>query len=238
MPDVKKQPSPVDLNSSEYYFNRELSWLEFNYRVLHEAFDDRTLLIERLKFLAIFSSNLDEFFMIRVAILKDQIVAPEVKLAPDRLSPQDQMTAIVKRLRPLVTKQHQHFEQELRPMLKTVGVHLLNYIDLNKEQRNYLQTFFQKRIFPVLTPLGVDPGRPFPLMSNLSLNLAVALKSPRTGQNSRSAAAFYCLTARATSATASDRLDGRAARTNCGAQSFIAVSRHGHYRIQPVSRYP
>jgi polyphosphate kinase len=182
MPDVKKQPSPVDLNSSEYYFNRELSWLEFNYRVLHEAFDDRTLLIERLKFLAIFSSNLDEFFMIRVAILKDQIVAPEVKLAPDRLSPQDQMTAIVKRLRPLVTKQHQHFEQELRPMLKTVGVHLLNYIDLNKEQRNYLQTFFQKRIFPVLTPLGVDPGRPFPLMSNLSLNLAVALKSPRTGQ--------------------------------------------------------
>jgi polyphosphate kinase len=182
MPDVKKQSPTIDLTSREYYVNRELSWLDFNYRVLHEAFDERTLLLERLKFLAIFSSNLDEFFMIRVAILKDQIDASEVKLAPDRLSPQEQMTAIVERLSPLIAQQHQHFEQELRPKLKTVGVHLLNYSDLNKEQRTYLQTFFQKRIFPVLTPLGVDPGRPFPLMSNLSLNLAVALKRPRTGQ--------------------------------------------------------
>jgi polyphosphate kinase len=182
MSDVKKQSPEVDLTSSEYYFNRELSWLEFNYRVLQEAFNEQTLLLERLKFLAIFSSNLDEFFMIRVAILKDQIVASEVKLAPDGLSPQAQMTAIVHRLRPLIAQQHQHFEQELRPKLKSVGVHLVNYMDLNKEQRSYLQDFFKNRIFPVLTPLGVDPGRPFPLMSNLSLNLAVALKSPRTGQ--------------------------------------------------------
>jgi polyphosphate kinase len=181
MPEVKNHPE-VDLNRSDYYFNRELSWLAFNDRVLHEAFDDRTLLLERLKFLAIFSSNLDEFFMVRVAILKDQIMAPEVKLPPDGLTPQAQMTAIVERLRPLVAQQHQHFEQELRPKLKAVGVHLLDYQDLSKAQRSYLQTFFEKRIFPVLTPLGVDPGHPFPLMSNLSLNLAVAVKNPRTGQ--------------------------------------------------------
>lgn len=196
MPEVKKPspeassqatppeatPAKIDLSSSEYYTNRELSWLEFNYRVLHEAFDPRTLLLERLKFLAIFSSNLDEFFMIRVAILKEQIVAQVSKLAPDGLTPPAQLEALAQRLRPMVAQQHQHFEQELRPALKAVGVHLLDYADLNKAQQSYLQTFFEKRIFPVLTPLGVDPGRPFPTMSNLSLNLAVTVKNARTGQ--------------------------------------------------------
>jgi polyphosphate kinase len=195
MPDVKKTPtesslesppeiaaSAIDLNSSAYYTNRELSWLEFNSRVLQEAFDSRTLLLERLKFLAIFSSNLDEFFMIRVAILKEQIGAKVSKLAPDGLTPPVQLEAIAQHLRPLVAQQHQHFEQELRPMLKTAGVYLLNYADLTKPQRSHLQTLFEKRIFPVLTPLGVDPGRPFPTMSNLSLNLAVTVKNPRTGE--------------------------------------------------------
>ena len=190
MPEVKKTPSDlppkttteINLSSSEYYTNRELSWLEFNHRVLQEAFDPRTLLLERLKFLAIFSSNLDEFFMIRVAILKEQIAAQVSKLAPDGLTPPAQLEAIAQRLRPMVDQQHQHFEQELRPKLKTIGVHLLDYVELTKEQQSYLQTFFEKRIFPVLTPLGVDPGRPFPTMSNLSLNLAVTVKNPRTGQ--------------------------------------------------------
>jgi polyphosphate kinase len=165
MPDVKKTPtesslesppeiaaSAIDLNSSAYYTNRELSWLEFNSRVLQEAFDSRTLLLERLKFLAIFSSNLDEFFMIRVAILKEQIGAKVSKLAPDGLTPPVQLEAIAQHLRPLVAQQHQHFEQELRPMLKTAGVYLLNYADLTKPQRSHLQTLFEKRIFPVLTP--------------------------------------------------------------------------------------
>jgi len=178
----KIAPPKIDLGSPEYYTNRELSWLEFNCRVLHEAFDSRTLLLERLKFLAIFSSNLDEFFMIRVAILKEQIAAQISKLAPDGLTPPAQLEALAERLRPMVSEQHQHFEQELRSALKTVGVYLLNYADLTKAQQSYLQTFFEKRIFPVLTPLGVDPGRPFPTMSNLSLNLAVTVKNPRTGQ--------------------------------------------------------
>lgn len=186
MPDVKKTspeaPSEVDLSSPAYYTNRELSWLEFNHRVLQEAFDERTLLLERLKFLAIFSSNLDEFFMIRVAILKEQIGAGVSKLAPDGLLPPDQLESIAQRLRPDIAQQHQHFQQELRPQLKKVGVYLLDYADLTKAQQSHLQTLFEKRIFPVLTPLGVDPGRPFPTMSNLSLNLAVTVKNPRTGE--------------------------------------------------------
>jgi polyphosphate kinase len=179
---VKASPS-VDLTSPHLYCNRELSWLEFNYRVLHEAFDARVPLLERLKFLAIFSSNLDEFFMVRVSTLKEQGDAEDVTLPPDGMTPQEQLSALDQRLRPLVRQQHQHFEQELRPKLTSFGVHLLNYADLNQKQQQYLQTYFEKQIFPVLTPLAVDPGHPFPSMSNLSLNLAVTMRRDRTGEN-------------------------------------------------------
>jgi polyphosphate kinase len=180
MPKLKKPSSEIQLSDPQYYFSRELSWLEFNHRVLHEAFDPRTLLLERLKFMAIFSSNLDEYFMVRVAALKQQVEARVSKLSPDGRSPQEQLDAISKRLRPMIAKQHRHFEQALRPQLAAHGIHLLDYVDLNQEQRLYLQHYFEEQIFPVLTPLAVDPGHPFPYISNLSLNLAVMVKDAET----------------------------------------------------------
>lgn len=182
MTKAEKSNLKVNLSDPQYYFNRELSWLEFNYRVLHEALDPRTPLLERLKFLAIFSSNLDEFLMIRVSTLKEQVQAQISQLTPDGRTPQQQLDDLDQRLRPLVIQQHKYFEQELRPQLTAVGVHLLNYTDLNSQQRLYLQQYFETNIFPVLTPLAVDPGHPFPQMANLSLNLAVTIENPNTGK--------------------------------------------------------
>ena len=180
MPRLKKSLPEVQLNDPQYYFSRELSWLEFNNRVLHEAFDPRTLLLERLKFMAIFSSNLDEYFMVRVAALKEQVEARVSKRSPDGRVPQQQLEAISSRLPAMVAKQHRHFDQALRPQLAAHGIHLLDYVDLNQEQRLYLQQYFEEQIFPVLTPLAVDPGHPFPYISNLSLNLAVVIKDAET----------------------------------------------------------
>ncbi|MBF2027182.1 MAG: polyphosphate kinase 1 [Oscillatoriales cyanobacterium C42_A2020_001] len=178
MPRRKTPPAEINLSDPQYYFNRETSWLEFNNRVLHEAFDPRTPLLERLKFLAIFSSNLDEYFMVRVAALKQQVEANVTKLSADGRTAQNQLSLISQRLRPMVAKQHQHFEAALRPQLSAHGVHLLDYIDLDQEQRTYLQHYFQEQIFPVLTPLAIDPSHPFPYISNLSLNLAVVIQDP------------------------------------------------------------
>ncbi len=178
MPSTKTTNLNIDLYDSKYYFNRELSWLEFNRRVLHEALDERTPLLERLKFMAIFSSNLDEFFMVRVAGLKQQVEAGVTKLSIDGLTPTEQLTAIGDSLRPMVQEQHQHCEQVLRKKLIAQGIHILDYVDLNQEQRTYLNQFFEEHIFPVLTPLAVDPSHPFPYISNLSLNLAVVVKDP------------------------------------------------------------
>jgi polyphosphate kinase len=180
MPKSKQSVSQVMFDNPQHFLNRELSWLEFNNRVLHEALDLRTPLLERLKFLAIFSSNLDEYFMVRVSALKEQVQAEVSQLSPDGLSPREQLDVISLRLRPLVTKQHQHFEQVLQPSLSAQGIYFLNYIDLSSEQRTYFQTYFEEQIFPVLTPLAVDPSHPFPFMSNLSLNLAVVIRDPAT----------------------------------------------------------
>ncbi|NEQ81603.1 MAG: RNA degradosome polyphosphate kinase, partial [Moorea sp. SIO2I5] len=119
----------VNLSDPDYYFNRELSWLEFNNRVLHEATDPRTPLLERLKFMAIFSSNLDEFFMVRVAGLKQQVLAQVSKRTSDGRTPSEQLDAIRVRLLPMVTQQHQHCEQELRPLLAKAGIYILDYVD-------------------------------------------------------------------------------------------------------------
>ncbi|MDZ8184568.1 MAG: polyphosphate kinase 1 [Nostoc sp. ChiSLP02] len=178
----KKSTNPINLNDPQYYLNRELSWLEFNGRVLHEACDDRTPLLERLKFSAIFSSNLDEFFMVRVAGLKQQVEAKVSLLTPDGRTPQQQLDDIRSTLIPQVKKQHQNFEQVLRPLLAKHGIHILNYIDLNQTQRNHLDSYFEEQVFPVLTPLAVDPSHPFPFISNLSLNLAVVVKNPDTDE--------------------------------------------------------
>ena len=178
MTSTKSIENKIDLNNPEYYFNRELSWLEFNRRVLAEALDKRTPLLERLKFMAIFSSNLDEFFMVRVAALKKQVAAEVTKLSADGRTPKQQLQAIAELLRPMVQEQHQHFEKVLKKELTKSGVHILNYVDLNQEQRTFINQFFEDYIFPVLTPLAVDPSHPFPYISNLSLNLAVVLKDP------------------------------------------------------------
>ena len=182
MPKSKTTVTEVNLRDPQYYFNRELSWLEFNNRVLHEATDPRTPLLERLKFMAIFNSNLDEFFMVRVAALEQQVVAKVRKLTPDGRTPTEQLEAIRERLLPMVIEQHQHFEKALRPQLAREGIYILDYMDLNQEQRTYLQNYFEQQIFPVLTPLAVDPSHPFPHISNLSLNLAVVVKDPETGE--------------------------------------------------------
>ncbi|MEZ2239180.1 polyphosphate kinase 1 [Microcoleus sp.] len=175
-----KNYTEINLSDPQYYFNREQSWLEFNNRVLHEALDPRTPLLERLKFLAIFSSNLDEYFMVRVAALKQQVEAKVSKLTSDGSTPQQQLDAISKRLLPMVSQQHSYFEQTLRPKLAASGIHILDYIDLNQEQRTYLHRYFKEQVFPVLTPLAVDPSHPFPFLSNLSLNLAVVVRDPDT----------------------------------------------------------
>lgn len=183
MPKSKTTVTEINLSDPQLYFNRELSWLEFNNRVLHEAIDPRTPLLERLKFMAIFSSNLDEFFMVRVAALKQQVAAQVRKLTPDGRTPNEQLEAISDRLFPMLMEQHQHFEKVLRPQLAREGIYILDYMDLNQEQRAYLENYFEEQIFPVLTPLAVDPSHPFPYISNLSLNLAVVMKDPETAED-------------------------------------------------------
>ncbi|MGK7881745.1 MAG: polyphosphate kinase 1 [Crocosphaera sp.] len=180
MAQAKVKEDKINLKDPQYYFNRELSWLEFNHRVLNEALDNRTPLLERLKFSAIFSSNLDEFFMVRVAVLKQQLKAGVTKLTPDGRTPLQQLNAISERLRSLVKEQDHLFEYTLRNLLINQGIYLINYVDLDQEQRNYLHQYFDENIFPALTPLAVDPSHPFPYISNLSLNLGVVVRDPDT----------------------------------------------------------
>jgi polyphosphate kinase len=180
MPKPKKNSASMNLSDPQYYINRELSWLEFNHRVLHEACDPRTPLLERLKFLAIFSSNLDEFFMVRVAGLKQQVEATVNLLTPDGRTPQQQLDHIRLQLIPQLKKLNAEFEDILQPLLVQQGIYILDYIELNQKQRSYLDNYFEEQVFPVLTPLAVDPSHPFPHISNLSLNLAVVVKNPDT----------------------------------------------------------
>ncbi|MEE3719483.1 polyphosphate kinase 1 [Tumidithrix elongata RA019] len=169
-------------NRQEYFFNRELSWIAFNQRVLHEGLDRRTPLLERVKFFSIFSSNLDEFFMVRVAGVKHKIADQPDSFSDDGLAPEAQMKAIHKALVPLVKQQHQSFEKKLRPELAKSGIHLLDYKDIDKKHQKHLQQYFQEKLFPVLTPLAVDPAHPFPYISNLSLSLAVVVQDDETNE--------------------------------------------------------
>ena len=169
--------SRVDLSHPDYYFNRELSWIEFNNRILHEAFDPRTPLLERLNFMAIFCSNLDEFFMVRMAALNQ---AEALQMAQASGVPTHQ-AAIAKRLRPMVEQHQRHFQQAIRPQLAAQGVYLLDHENLSLEQQSYLARYFSETIFPVLTPLAIDPSHPFPYIANLSLNLAVVVQDSQTG---------------------------------------------------------
>jgi polyphosphate kinase len=168
--------------SPELYINRELSWIEFNYRVLAQALDEHTPLLEQAKFSAIFSNNLDEFFMVRVASLKSQLEAGVATLSDDGLTPQQQLDAIHHKLRPLLELQQQHYRHSLKSRLAEYDVHLTDYANLNANQRQWLDDYFRNAVFPVLTPLAVDPSHPFPFISNLSLNVAALVRDPDTGQ--------------------------------------------------------
>ncbi len=179
---VSSAPIPsgqaADLGQPSLYFNRELSWLEFNRRVLHEARDARTPLLERLKFLGIFSSNLDEFFQIRVAGLKDQLAAGYSERSPDGLTPEEQLRQIAAVVRELVRDHSSCLHEDVLPALAVNGLVLLDITDLTDTERQQLDRYFHDNVFPVLTPLAVDPAHPFPYISNLSLSLAVALRDP------------------------------------------------------------
>ena len=163
------------------FLNRELSWLDYNARVLALAEEDSTPALERAKFLAIFSRNLDEFFQIRVSGLREQAIAGVPGTSPDGMSPTEQLAAIRERVLSLVERQSRVFERELRPLLKKGGVQILDWEDLKKAQREELRKVFDERVYPVLTPLAVDPAHPFPYISDLSLNLAVVVRDPSSG---------------------------------------------------------
>ncbi|MCY3020550.1 MAG: polyphosphate kinase 1 [Planctomycetota bacterium] len=161
---------------SEHFISRELSWLEFNARVLEEARDAQVPLLERLKFLGIFSSNLDEYIMIRVAGVKHQISAGVDEGGTDGLTPTQVMEAMSKRIHELTALQHRCFNEEIRPQLEAQGVRLLSPTQLDDKQREFVADFFQKTLFPVITPLALDPGHPFPHLANKALCLVVHLQ--------------------------------------------------------------
>jgi polyphosphate kinase len=168
------------LDSPSLYINRELSWLEFNRRVLEEACDRQVPLLERLKFLAIFSSNLDEFFMVRVGGLQQKVQSGIlVGSGADRMPPTEQLRRIKQTVSQFVDEQYQCWLTEVLPGLESHGIHLRDLQGLTAADRDHLCDVFRRQIFPVLTPLAIDPGHPFPHLLNKSLNLAVLLQRPR-----------------------------------------------------------
>jgi len=170
------------LSSAPEIYNRELSWVNFNWRVLQEALDPRTPLLERLKFLAITASNLDEFFQKRVGGLKRQEAAGIANLILSGWTPTYQLELIAKAVQPMIDTQTECLYQEVLPTLAEYGVRILQYEDLSDSQREQMRTYYLNDVYPILTPLAVDSGRPFPFISNLSLNLAVLLRDPLTGE--------------------------------------------------------
>ncbi len=171
--DLKIDPA---LEDPKLFINRELSQLEFFRRVLEEAQDPANPLLERTKFLSIVGSNLDEFFMVRVAGLRQQVSAGIVEPSADGLTPAEQLAAIRRAAAKLAVDARAYLQKQLLPELDQAGIHVLNYAALNEKQKAKVDEYFDQVVYPVLTPLAVDPGRPFPHISNLSLNLAVMIR--------------------------------------------------------------
>lgn len=161
----------------EYYSNREISWLGFNERVLEEAWDKTNPVLERAKFLAITGSNMDEFFMVRVSGLWDQLDAGYTKKDPAGMTPREQLTAISKKVHEIVVKQNNCLMRSILPELKKEGIEFLEYEQLNKEQKKYVKEYFNSTLFPILTPMAIDQSRPFPLLPNKSISLIARLQS-------------------------------------------------------------
>lgn len=173
------ETASLQIEESSIFFNRELSWIEFNRRVLDQALDESIPLLERLKFLSIFSTNLDEFFMIRVSGLKEQVEEGIEELAPDGLSPAEQLREIYKRLRPMLKKQTACLRESVLPGLEAAGVTIESYKKLAANERKRLDKYFRDNLFPILTPQSVDSSHPFPYISNLSLNLGLFIEPDR-----------------------------------------------------------
>ena len=160
------------------YFNRDLSWIEFNRRVLEEALNPELPLLEKIKFISIFLTNLDEFYMIRISGLKEQIAANIIEPSIDGFTPREQIQKIEKTIQPMLKEVLALWTESIVPELKENGISILEYDDLDDSEKNILTDYFQKEIYPILTPLAFDPGRPFPYISNLSLSLAILVKKP------------------------------------------------------------
>ncbi len=173
---------PLPLDSPDLYLNRELSWLQFNSRVLEEAFDQRHPLLERVKFLAIFDNNLDEFFMIRVSGLRKLLGADRSEMSPDGLTPAEQLGAIRREVVKLLDRRDACWNLDLLPKLGEEGIHIREYGQLSDKQKKRLRKYFKKEVFATLTPLAIDPSHPFPHISNLSVNLAVVVQNPEYGE--------------------------------------------------------
>ncbi len=176
VPDVNAAAPVRPLDDPSLYFSRELSWLQFNDRVLEEALDAGNPLLERLKFVAIYDTNLDEFFMIRVAAIKQQIDASVQRRSDDGRTPPEHLRAISERLRVSLARKTRLLNDDLLPALGREGIKIVSVGDLDEERQSQLERVFDDRVFPVLTPLAVDSGHPFPYISNLSLSLAVELE--------------------------------------------------------------
>ena len=174
------KPKPIATEPTPRLFNREVSWLEFDRRVLEEAMDENLPVLERLKFLSIFSSNLDEFFMIRVSGIKEQVEEGVGELSPDGLTPAEQLKQLRGRLRPMLRKQADYLADVVFPELEKAGVTVEAYKFLNAKEKKKLDKYFRDNIFPILTPQSVDSSHPFPYISNLSLNLGLFIEPNRT----------------------------------------------------------
>ena len=180
-PDAPTDAS-VDWPAPHRLLNRELSWLDFNDRVLSLAEEPAIPLLERVKFCAIFSSNLDEFFQVRVAALHDQLAAGIDDPAPDGRTPLEQLTEITHRVPAMVERQESIFLDELVPALEAEGITIVDWDELDSDERVQTSSYFDERIFPVLTPLAVDPAHPFPYISNLAISIAAHVADPETGE--------------------------------------------------------
>ncbi|WP_436903466.1 polyphosphate kinase 1 [Halovenus halobia] len=176
MSDTETTDDDIDLTNPTYYLNRELSKLEFNNRVLHEARDERNPLLKRVRFLSIFTQNMDEFFMKRVGGLKQQIAANVTERTPDGSTPQQQWEQVMEKAYPMFEAQANCYHEAIKPALSEAGVDIVDYDDLDADEQATLTTYFEESVFPTLTPLTFDPAHPFPHISNLSLSMAVLTK--------------------------------------------------------------
>ena len=174
LPPVEGVP---DLNDPLLYINRELNWIEFDRKVLDEACDPKTPLLEQLKFLAIFHNNLDEFFMVRVANIIRQFKIGAPSTSADGLAPVKQLAEIRRRVLGMLTRAQNHWKQKLLPELAKKGINIVRYKDLTVKQKDFLEGYFLNEIYPILTPQAIDAGHPFPTISNISINILIELES-------------------------------------------------------------